>query len=355
VHDVQEATELGPSGRAVAVTNGEDILLGPDVRSQGNVASDYVLAHELAHVVQFDRFGVDASSPLESSPDDSAERDATNAANAVWTGTSPEVTAAPTALAPSFLGDLWDVVSGAEPEPTDEPSFMKDVVGRSLWGGMTDDTIGGLTDVGALKGIGSIGGGMRGIMDPVSKVLGPLGVVSGTIDMISGISGERNFDNNEKTALGFGNVLSGLASTAGLFGVGGGVTGGTAMTAAGLAEAGAATGAVGGSLGAGLAAGGQVIGAGLAGYGAGKLMDKGVGWLGGATSGDERGLSDRMVDRAMGTNEWVDELSGSDTLGDIVGGVHLGAETLLSPVVAGAEVMGDLGSWAKKGIGGLFD
>jgi hypothetical protein len=286
IHDDAESDAQARQLDAAAFTVGGDIHFRSgffDPRSPGGM---HLLAHEAAHVVQNDRFGRSPDVDTVSRPGDLAETEADAAASAVMAGESASVH---TASESAVSCTLMDLVGG---------------VGKTIWDVATDDTIGGLVDVGAFKDVAP---SLSGVMDPVGKVLGPLGVISGGMDLHESLtSDESNFENTEQGVLGVGNILSGLASTAGLFGVGSGVGASTAMSAAGLAEAGLATGAVGGTLGAGLAAGGQVIGAGLAGYGAGRLLDNGVDWLGDAITGNEEAdhsISGTLADGMVGMDQ----------------------------------------------------
>jgi hypothetical protein len=87
--------------------------------------------------------------------------------------------------------------------------------------------------------------------------------------------------------------LGGLASSQ-LSGMGIGAIGAT------VADAGATVGA-GAAAGTAASATGAVLGAGALGYGAGRLLDNGVGAASKALGGDGRTLSDRMGDGMMNT------------------------------------------------------
>jgi hypothetical protein len=329
IHADAQADALAATLDAAAFTTGQNIFFRAGHYMPASPAGRRLLAHEAVHTVQ------QAAGPVMGTPvaqgvsvsrsDDAFERAADRAADQVSMG--GRATALPT---PGMIGSAVPTATVAVQRSDDAP------YPKSFWDVLTDDAIGAgvdFADAGGVSGMGTVGG-----------LLGPLSVFQGGYDVAEGLFGEGPTD-WEKTLVGGGNILSGGVSTGVLAGALPSVAGGTAMTAEGLAAAGAAGGFGAGA--AGLAAGGAVLSAGLGGLGLGHLLDWGTGALGGAMSGDDRSLSTRMADRSWGINEWVDEATGNDTLGDIAGFGSLGLQTLGFPAIMGAELLGD----AVSGVG----
>jgi hypothetical protein len=96
---------------ALAFSSGNDIVMNSRLDPRSAFGRE-VLAHELAHTVQHDRFGP-ATSSLEplSAPGDASEREAHGAARNVLSGQPASIQTAPTASVsrwPEFLGEAWE-------------------------------------------------------------------------------------------------------------------------------------------------------------------------------------------------------------------------------------------------------
>jgi hypothetical protein len=103
------AAELG----ARAYTTGRDIVFGAGEYRPGTDAGEFLLAHELSHVVQFDRSGTDGQAyPRDvTAPGDVAEREASITAAEVVAGGVAQVSAQPDAPVARFG---WDDMFGLE-------------------------------------------------------------------------------------------------------------------------------------------------------------------------------------------------------------------------------------------------
>ncbi len=148
----------------------------------------------------------------------------------------------------------------------------------------------------------------------VAQTFNGIGAVTGAIGAFQG--GNDMLDPEKSTldrVIGGGNLLSGLAGTAGslasMCGVKTGVLGGLAQAGGtfgmgadvlGGAAWGAGAGSTGAAVGTGLATGGSILGAALAGYGVGSYGDehmKETGFL------DGRSISDWGADKALAVEE----------------------------------------------------
>jgi hypothetical protein len=98
---------------ARAYTAGCDIVFGAGEYRPGTDAGDFLLAHELAHVVQFDRRGGGPRAYARgvTAPGEAAEREASGAAAAAASGGTAEVSATPEAPVARFG---WDDMFGLE-------------------------------------------------------------------------------------------------------------------------------------------------------------------------------------------------------------------------------------------------
>lgn len=111
VHDDASAHSLAGSLGATAVTAGAEVFLGSAFPSLDGAAGQYVMAHELAHVVQRDRAGRPGTErlPFVSAPSDASEAEANQAAAAVMAGEPASVSAAPTGVAAGFFDMFGEV------------------------------------------------------------------------------------------------------------------------------------------------------------------------------------------------------------------------------------------------------
>lgn len=243
VHDGPEARELAADCQARALTVGSDIYFGAEQYQPDTLEGQARVAHELVHTMQqgaagpgegLDNLPVDPSPALE------------QRAGAVGLGAALGL-AAPAA----GVGQ----VAGPAVQREDKSALSW------LWDVATDDVIGGAIDFADAAGKGGKWAG------PLGGMLGPLSMISGGMDIHENVTEKGTFglDNLVDTARGGLNIFSGGTSAAVMAGLLPEVAGGTALGSIG---------------GAGLvSAGGQVAAAGLAGYGAGRLLDEGIGGL----------------------------------------------------------------------------
>ena len=147
----------------------------------------------------------------------------------------------------------------------------------------------------------------------LGKITGPLGGITSGVGLVTGLM--QAFDPESSTGE---RVQGGLSATSGGLGVLGSffpgfAAGGSAGLAAPVGTAFGAGGAAG--VGTALGSAGAVLGAGLAGWGAGRGLDNLVDWIGDEVSGDEQadhsisgGLADVMtsVDQIV-SSLWADE------------------------------------------------
>ncbi len=96
VHDDAAAQRLTSEHAASAATIGSDIYLAQP--STPNLESQYLIAHELTHVVQNDRFGQSAPKQQRSSRSSKSESEARDSALSVLGGSRVDVRSAPEAL-----------------------------------------------------------------------------------------------------------------------------------------------------------------------------------------------------------------------------------------------------------------
>jgi hypothetical protein len=103
VHTDAGAGQVADALGATAVTVADHVVFGSGAYDPDSPAGQYVIAHELAHVVQNER--LDAATALASTSDrsDAAEADAEVAAQRVMQGDVAAPSAAPTALVSTFL------------------------------------------------------------------------------------------------------------------------------------------------------------------------------------------------------------------------------------------------------------
>jgi hypothetical protein len=326
--DARAAAAAGGVG-ARAFTVGTDIAFNTDQYRPDGPEGHALLAHELTHAVQNERAqGSDPSLASLSSSDDRAEHEAEQAQGDAIGATALDAHASPSAMIARDTGDDRQLFTN---QHVDSPA------GQFGWDVLTDDFLGGVLGAPGLLSKNPLAKGLGKGVDALS----PLSFFQGALDVTDALFGDNGTGEAvEKGTTGALNMFSGGASFAGLLGalpeVGGLMT---------MGEIGA--------LGSGgvVAAGGQVAGAGLAGYEFGKIMDKGVGAIGGLVGGDERSLSKRIADRSRSVNNAVDDFFGNDTVGDIAGGIALGAQTLLSPAVAALDIVTDVGGAAVGAIG----
>ncbi len=277
IHADQEADALARSVNAKAFTIGSDIFF----HRNANPSDTRLLTHEITHVIQ--QRAMSDSGPVTVGPaGDSFERQADQIATEVTrspsnTGESRHVDVSPAGPGPAnapIQRGLWDLLSAASGPVglgVSAITGLAQQANRPL-AALAGTTTQAMT---AVPGAGTLGA--------LGKIASPIGLISGAMDLFGSnkTAGER--------------ASGGLGAFSGLMGVAGdiGEFFGTSALSAGGAEglsAGAGA-ALGGELGAGAALGsaGAVVGAGLAGYGVGRLLDTGVGAIGQAITGDTHG------------------------------------------------------------------
>ncbi len=274
VHTGAEAGALSRSISAQAFTIGSDIFF----HQPADARDEQLLAHELTHVVQ--QRAMDESGPLRVGPaNDRAEREAREVAQNPAGGKTADLQ-----------------LSGNTIAREEESTF-------SRWlNTMTNPIAGGALSFLGAGGEGATGalGAMGQMASGAGAVLGPLGMLAGGMQISDAVNrpGTFGLDDLTDVVLGGAGTIGGAASTVG---------GLAALTGAGAGTTLGGAAAVANPVGA-------VIGAGLAGFGAGRLLDEGVGAAGRAITGDEQGdytisggLADRMTsaDQAL-TSLWAD-------------------------------------------------
>ena len=98
VHTDNRAGQTAEALGANAFTLGQDIVFGAGRYAPGSAAGDRLLAHELTHVVQQDRWGGPGSEGQISRWGDASEQEADSVAHRIASGQSVDVMAAPGAL-----------------------------------------------------------------------------------------------------------------------------------------------------------------------------------------------------------------------------------------------------------------
>lgn len=117
IHEGGQAAEAARSFKASAYTHGNDIVMGSGQSLQSS-AGKRLLAHELTHVVQQDRYGAPAAQKL-SRRGDASEAEAHSVAAQIVAGQSVQVSAAPSAAI--ARDDEDDNEGGAPVAPSADP------------------------------------------------------------------------------------------------------------------------------------------------------------------------------------------------------------------------------------------
>ena len=154
VHDDAAAHADASALGAAAFAVGNEIVFAEGERDSDLSAGHYLLAHELAHVVQEDRFGRHAGGPGDA--EDGAEVEARSAAAEIVAGGSPSITSAPAGGVsreiPNWLNQIATLGVGniGTPPPAGNGYYLPHSwagqnsvggldVSQSLWGGVTGD------------------------------------------------------------------------------------------------------------------------------------------------------------------------------------------------------------------------
>lgn len=146
IHSSMSAAESAEAVGALALTLGNDIAFGAGAYSPGDARSERLLAHELTHVVQQDRYGL-GTADLKSRRSDPSEQEAETVADRVVAGGNVDVRSAPRAAISCFdpgyndvQNDFWNT---------------KSTLGNK-WGNVADSALNTVWDgIGAIPDVGS--------------------------------------------------------------------------------------------------------------------------------------------------------------------------------------------------------
>jgi hypothetical protein len=319
IHTGAEASRGASRLHARAFTAGNDVFFRDGEFAPETPEGLRLLAHELTHVAQQASGVGTREDRVVSEKGDASEGEAREAAQSVMRG-APVAVGATTSAAISREEDggdsIFDTLGTIFSLPSDIADI--DVPGFEAGGGVMG-AMGGIYDMmTADSTAGEVSGGLSagsGVMDLVGwlgeETLGAAGDVVGGIggmfsagsDVASAID---DFDKGEYgegilDSLKFvGDALSGAAE------FGGFELGAVAEMGAGEALAGAGAEGL-----AALGPVGAVIGAGIAGFEGGRLLDKGVDWVGDMISGDENAdhsLSGMGADAMVAADQAVSSL-----------------------------------------------
>ena len=147
IHNDTQAGEATDALGAQAFTFGSDIAFGEGAYTPGSERSERLLAHELTHVVQQDRYGL-GTADTKSRRSDASEQEAERAADQVIAGGDVDVRSAPRAAFSCFdpanndvQNDFWNT---------------KSMLGNK-WGNIADSAINTVWDgIGAIPEVGSV-------------------------------------------------------------------------------------------------------------------------------------------------------------------------------------------------------
>jgi hypothetical protein len=336
VHDDADAHAVALDLGAAAFAVGTDIGVSSGFDLTGPLGTS-VLAHELAHVVQFDRHGSANDGESISREGDGAETEATLAQSTVMHGhAAPSIDSAAPPVALFSMEQLWNTITD-----------------NSLSG-----AVGYATE--ASKDASSILHGAAGEASGIpwlGRALGPLGIISNVMGMdkaldTGGAQGAGDFTASAMGVLGSAvPTLELLSAGAGAMGLGTTATAGAAGTgiAGGLGSAATALGPIGAL--AGSAAGGYALGTHL--YNntsVGERSQDALGWLDDKLTGEgERSWMLRQ------TEEFDEAWDDGDVLGVLGNGLQIGGVATAGAIGglaggaydAGAAVVGGIGDAAS--------
>jgi hypothetical protein len=339
VHADGESAGAARALDAAAYTVGRDIVFGAGLYAPETPLGGEILAHELAHVVQFDRHGAaGAAGDLDGigREGSAAEREATVAGASVAAGApAPSLTAPAAAVSRFSLGQLWNTV--------------------------TDNSLSGAVGyaVEASKDAGSMLHGAAGEASGIpwlGRALGPLGIISNAIGVSDAYDkgGAEGWGDGIASTLGIiGSIAPTLelgAAGAGALGLGSTATAGAAGTgiAGGLGGAAAALGPV--AAVAGSAAGGYALGKHLNdNTSVGEHAQGVLGGLDAMLTGE--GEQSWMLRQSEEFDEsWdkagVTSLEGLEGIGGVIGnGLQIGGAGLVGAMGGLGGGIADAGSW----------
>lgn len=168
VYTDSEAASHARAIDAAAFTVGDQIAFAEGAYAPGTPAGSLLIAHELAHVVQNDRFGSrDGTDPARvSQPSDAAEHEARSAAFHTVGGQQVSLAAAPVATVSREDESWWDTVMSAM-------GTGANVVSAGAGGARTLGTVGAASRLGA-SGLAGLVGAIPGVEQAAS--LGQVGL-----------------------------------------------------------------------------------------------------------------------------------------------------------------------------------
>ncbi len=320
--DASAEALLEPVGAPAAAIGGE-IFVAPGQYRPDTVAGRYLLAHELAHVVQASRYGTEESAAV-SRAGDASERDAGEAAAAVMSGfDAPAMNTAAAPIAPFSL----------------DPSV--------IWNSITDNSLSGAVGLATemsktaaspiARGLGMVGAaGPSSGIPMLGRALGPLGIISNAMSMdtaleTGGAQGVGDF-------LGAANGLVGsIAPTLelGAMGAQGLGLGGAAAGLEGAAAALGPLGAVAGSFAGGYTLGGHLYNN----TSVGERSQDSLGWLDSLLT--DEGEQSWMLTQSEEFDEAWDQ---GDVLGVLGNGLQIGGAATAGAIGGLAGGIADAGS-----------
>ncbi|HEX5324588.1 MAG TPA: DUF4157 domain-containing protein [Capsulimonadaceae bacterium] len=146
VHTDSKADKAAEAMEADAYTFGGDIVFGQGKYNPGSRQTEHLLAHELTHVVQQDRYGA-GSTNMRSRRSDPSEREAESVSDRALLGENVSVHSAPTAAVSCFDPAYNDV--------KDDFWGTKSMLGNK-WGNVADSAMNTVWDgIGLIPDVGS--------------------------------------------------------------------------------------------------------------------------------------------------------------------------------------------------------
>ena len=263
IHTDSAAAGSSRAINANAYTIGQDIVFSDNKYSPGSSEGKKLIAHELTHVVQQSQVPSTSEEPVVSHPQEPSEQEAEQVASHIVSSTETD------ASMPAGVNEAGlNASSNAATAPTVSRDGDDDNQESGGLGGVLSSFAGP-----AIEAAGDVGDALG--VPGAGMIAGALGT---TMSASEGMEEGGGIGSAAKTALGLLNTTSAIG------GFGLGEAGGTALSA--LPEAAAA-----GELGTLGMAGpvGAVAGAGVAGWEAGKGLDKLSNYIGQQVTGDTKG------------------------------------------------------------------
>jgi hypothetical protein len=281
VHTDAEAAESAAALGANAYAIGQDIVFGAGHYEPATAEGRALLAHELTHVVQHDREDGGSPTPGElsvSDGSDGAEQEADRVGRQAVAGSAVQVHAMPAAEVAREEDEKKneDPISGPLGAISEIVALVGEATGHEGLKAFAEGSKAGSGAGGAIASPGflNVGGAISGI----GELLGVpgAGLASSAIGTVSGAQEGLEAKSLE------GNILGGLKAVQGMGALTAGIGGFSMSTAGGLAVSALPEAASAGALGTTglLGPAAAVMGAGIAGYEAGKGLDKLSNWIG---------------------------------------------------------------------------